>query len=154
MHPSGFDTRAVASDEAATFLSIINGESLNSVEDRIREILDANSFGQKINFIKDVLKGWIKYGRLGGRPSAKRSGSGDESMPTEMYWQGTQERSQTGTHGTKFVWVTVGAPDGDGEYRSVMLKDSDTEKSEKRAAMNLDKEVDMLKERLRAMGRD
>jgi hypothetical protein len=69
-----------------------------------------------------------------------------------MFWQGTQERSQSGSAGTKFVWVTVGAPDGDGEYRSVVLKEGDKEK-EKRAAMDVDKEVDMLKEQLRAMGR-
>lgn len=154
MHPSGFDTRAVASDEAATFCSIVNGNAVNSVEDRIREILDANSFTQKVSFIKDVLKGWIKHGRLGGRPLPNRSSSGEGSVPPEMFWQGTQERSQTGGHGTKFVWVTVGAPDGDGEYRSVMLKESDREQTEKRAVMDVDKEMDMLKERLRAMGRD
>ncbi|KAJ5765772.1 hypothetical protein N7520_005331 [Penicillium odoratum] len=149
MHPAGFDTRAVASDEAATFLSIVNGESLNSVEDRIREILDANSFLQKVSFIKDVLKVWIKHGRLGGRPMS-RGLPGD--IPPEMFWQGTQERSQSGSSGTKFVWVTVGAPDGDGEYRSVVLKENDKEKLEKRG-MEVDKEVDMLKERLRVMGR-
>lgn len=154
MHPSGFDTRAVASDEAATFLSIVNGITLNAVEDRIREILDANAFAQKISFVKDVLKSWIKYGRLGGRPLSSRSSSGEDSVPPEMFWQGVQERSQTGSHGTKFVWVTVGAPDGDGEYRFVMLKDCDREQAGKRAAMDVDKEVDLLKERLRTMGRD
>lgn len=155
MHPSGFDTRAVASDEASTFLSIANGESLNSIEDRIREILDANSFVQKISFIKDVLKVWMKNGRLGGRPPSRSVG--DESATPEMFWQGTQERAQTGGHGTKFVWVTVGAPDGDGEYRSVMLKESDREKAErpeKKRGMDLDKEMDLLKERLRVMGRE
>ncbi|KAJ5708542.1 hypothetical protein N7488_008343 [Penicillium malachiteum] len=152
MHPSGFDTRAVASDEAATFLSIINGQSVNSVEDRIREILDANSFLQKISFIKDVLKVWIKYGRLGGRPTNFRA-AGDDSPPPEMFWQGTQERSQTSSQGTKFVWVTVGAPDGDGQYCSVVLKEGDKQRNEKQAAMNVDKEMDMLKERLQAMGR-
>lgn len=154
MHPSGFDTRAVASDEAATFLSIATGNAANSIEDRIREILDANSFVQKISFIKDVLKGWIKYGRLGGRPLPNHSSSGEDTVPPEMFWQGTQERSQTGSHGMKFVWVTVGAPDGDGEYRSVMLKESDRDMAGKRAAMDVDKEMDMIKERLRAMGHD
>ncbi|KAJ5157744.1 uncharacterized protein N7482_008844 [Penicillium canariense] len=154
MHPSGFDTRAVASDEAATFLSIANGESINSVEDRIREILDANSFLQKVSFIKDVLKGWMTYGRLGGRPSPDRSASADELIPSEMFWQGTQDRSSAGSHGMKFVWVTVGAPDGDGAYRSIMLKDSYQAKSDKRSGLDYDKEVDMLKERLRVMGRE
>lgn len=154
MHPSGFDTRAVTSDEAATFLSIINGITLNAVEDRIREILDANSFTRKVSFIKDVLKSWIKYGRLGGRPLPSRSSSGEDAVPPELFWQGPQERSQTGPHGTKFVWVTVGAPAGDGEYRYVMLKDNGHDQTGKRAAMDVDKEMDMLKERLRVMGRD
>lgn len=156
MHPSGFDTRAIASDEASTFLSIANGASLTSIEDRLREILDANSFIQKITFIKDVLNVWMKYGRLGGRPSS-RSVSGESSPAPEMFWQGTQERAQPGGHGTKFVWVTVGAPDGDGEYRSVILKETDKEKAEKpekRRGVDLDKEMDILKERLRVMGRE
>ncbi|KAJ5290927.1 hypothetical protein N7478_000178 [Penicillium angulare] len=150
MHPSGFDTRAVASDEATTFLSIVYGESVNSAEARLREILDANSFLQKISFIADVLKVWIKHGRLGGRSTAKRT-VGDNSVPPEMFWQGTQERSPTTSQGTKFVWVTVGAPDGDGEYCSVVLKDSDKQKSV--AGMDVDKEMEMIQERLRAMGR-
>ncbi|KAJ5781196.1 hypothetical protein N7457_006356 [Penicillium paradoxum] len=151
MHPAGFDTRAVASDEAATFLSIANGDSVNSTEDRIREILDANSFIQKIAFIKDTLRVWIKFGKLGGRPPS--IDSSEQSMPDESYWQGTQERSQPGSPGTKFVWVTVGAPDGDGHYRSVMLKDSDRGDGLKSAGMDYDKEMGLLKDRLRAMGR-
>ncbi|KAJ5222927.1 uncharacterized protein N7469_009167 [Penicillium citrinum] len=158
MHPSGFDTRAIASDEASTFISIASGDSTSSVEERIREILDANSFMQKIGFMKEVLKGWIKYGRLGGRPSSNKASSGEDSVAPELFWQGTQERSPTGGPGTKFVWVTVGAPDGDGEYRSVMLKDSDRERLGKKAAMgnvmDHDKEMDILRERLRMMGRE
>ncbi|KAI2785980.1 hypothetical protein POX_h09745 [Penicillium oxalicum] len=153
MHPSGFDTRAVASDEAATFLSIANGESLNSVEDRIRDILEANSFLEKINFIRDVLKDWITFGRLGGRPPST-SASGQELVSTEMLWRGTQDRSPGGSNGTKFVWVTVGAPDGDGVYRSVMLKDSEIERPDKRAGPSLDREMEALKERLRGLGRE
>jgi hypothetical protein len=151
MHPAGFDTRAVASDEAATFLSIANGDSVNSTEDRIRDILDANAFIQKIAFIKDTLRVWIKFGRLGGRPPPVDST--EQSMPDEAFWQGTQERSQPDSPGTKFVWVTVGAPDGDGNYRSVVLKDSDRVRGEKRTAMDYDQEMDLLKDRLRALGR-
>lgn len=154
MHPSGFDTRAVASDEAATFLSIIGGNSMNSVEDRIREVLDANSFLQKISFITDVLKSWIKHGRLGGRPISNRPASGDESVPPEMFWQGSQCRAQPGTPGLKYVWVTVGAPDGDGEYRSMMLKDHEAEKMEKRSDGHHDRDMELLRERMRVMGRD
>jgi hypothetical protein len=153
MHSNGFDTRAVASDEAATFLSIANGDSVNSIEDRIRDILDANAFIQKIAFIKDTLKVWIKHGRLGGRPASADAVSADQSMPREMFWQGTQERSQPNTPGTKFVWVTVGAPDGDGQYRSVMLKDSDRERVAKRASTDYEKNIDLLKDRLGALGR-
>lgn len=149
MHPSGFDTRAVASDEAATFLNIAQGDSASSVDDRIGEILDANSFVQKMSFIKDVLRVWIKFKRLGGRPSSSDSTTGDQCAPTEMFWQGTQERSQPGGHGTKFVWVTVGAPDGDGEYRSIVLRDSE---AETRTEAGHDKEMDLLKERIRVMG--
>ncbi|KAF7712863.1 Uncharacterized protein PECH_001983 [Penicillium ucsense] len=153
MHPAGFDTRAVASDEAATFLSIANGESLNSVEDRIREILEANSFLQKIDFIRDVLKDWIRYGRLGGRPPSV-SASGEELAPTEMFWQGTQDRVSGGSNGTKFVWVTVGAPDGDGVYRSIVLKDLEMKRADKGVGTSLDREMDALKERLRVLGRE
>jgi hypothetical protein len=153
MHPNGFDTRAVASDEAATFLSIANGDSVNSMEDRIRDILDANAFIPKIAFIKDTIKVWIQNGRLGGRPSSADIVSADQSTPTEMFWQGTQERSQPNTPGTKFVWVTVGAPDGDGQYRSMMLKDSDRERVAKRGSTDYEREMDALKDRLRALGR-
>ncbi|KAF9894610.1 Cell cycle serine/threonine-protein kinase cdc5/MSD2 [Aspergillus nanangensis] len=100
MHPSGFDTRAVASDEAGTFLSIAYGTGVSAMDERIHDILEANSFLQKISFIKDVLKGWIKHGRLGGRASGSSVGS------NEMFWEGSQERSHTGGGG-KYVWVTV-----------------------------------------------
>lgn len=149
MHPSGFETRAVASDEAATFLSIANGDSISSTEDKIRDILDANTFIQKIAFIKDTIRIWIKHGRLGGRPPSVESSS--DSIPDEAYWQGTQERPQPKSPGTKFVWVTVGAPDGDGHYRSVMFQDDAREQVHKRSAMNHDKEMDLLKDRLQAL---
>ncbi|KAL4969415.1 uncharacterized protein BDV14DRAFT_165910 [Aspergillus stella-maris] len=140
MHPSGFDTRAVVSDEIATFLGIAYGTSTSSLDDRIREVLDANSFLQKIGFIKDVLKSWIRQGRLGGRASPERAG-------TEMFWEGSQERAQVNGGGSsKFVWVTVGAPGGDGEYRSVSLRDK------KSSSAPESEEVEALHERLRAAG--
>lgn len=138
MHPSGFDTRAVASDEAATFLSIAQGICATPMEERIRDILVENSFIQKISFIRDVFKGWLKQGRLGGQPSPS------EGPAPEVFWEGTQERPQPGSSGGKFVWVTVGAPGGDGEYRSVTLK-------EKLAEADNDLDTDVLKERLRAL---
>ena len=54
MHPSGFDTRAVASDETATFMSIALGKLTSSVDAQIGEVLAANSFLKKIQFLKDV----------------------------------------------------------------------------------------------------
>lgn len=138
MHPSGFDTRAVASDEASTFLSIAHGKLINSVDERIRDVLEANSFLEKIQFMKDILKGWIKKGRLGGRVPVLTT-TEDGSKPLEMFWEGSQERPQGGSGG-KFVWVTVGAPGGDGEYRSISLKDKH------------EAEVDALRERLQMMG--
>lgn len=144
MHPSGFDTRAVASDEVATFMSIALGKLTSSVDVRIGEVLAANSFPEKIQFLKDVFAGWISKGRLGGRPSPKRApGSDRGSAPLEMFWEGAQERPQGGT-GAKFVWVTVGAPGGDGEYRSISLKDNQAEKEED--------EVEALRQRLESLG--
>lgn len=137
MHPSGFDTRAVASDEAVTFLSIAHGTLNSSLDERIKDVLEANSFLEKIQFMKDVLKVWIKKGRLGGRSSPAAS---EDGSPSEMFWEGSQERPQGGSGG-KFVWVTVGAPGGDGEYRSISLK-------EKRS----DGEVDTLRDRLERLG--
>ncbi|KAL3478941.1 hypothetical protein BJX99DRAFT_93640 [Aspergillus californicus] len=137
MHPSGFDTRAVVSDEVATFLSIAYRTSTSPLDERIREVLDANSFLQKISFIKDVLKGWIRQGRLGGR-------SPTDKLATEMFWEGAQERAQL--TGGKFVWVTVGAPGGDGEYRSLSLKDKKSSTSAEAEQM------DALRERLRLAG--
>ncbi|KAL4925516.1 uncharacterized protein BDV17DRAFT_272085 [Aspergillus undulatus] len=140
MHRSGFDTRAVVSDEIATFLSIAYGTSGGALDERIREVLEANSFLQKISFIKDVLKNWIRHGRLGGQASLDRPG-------TEMFWEGSQERAQANGGGSsKFVWVTVGAPGGDGEYRTVSLRDNKSSSAEE------SEEVEALRERLRSAG--
>ncbi|PWY80744.1 hypothetical protein BO94DRAFT_536971 [Aspergillus sclerotioniger CBS 115572] len=144
MHPSGFDTRAVTSDEVSTFLGIAYGTGVSSSDERVRDILDANSFLQKISFIKEVMKGWVKQGRLGGRPTPDRTG-GAGTGPMELFWEGSQERAAGGS-GSKFVWVTVGAPGGDGEYRSVSLKEKKIEAEE-------DREGDALRERLRMLGR-
>lgn len=138
MHPLGFDTRAVASDEAATFLSIAQGTRASATDERIRDVLEANSFVPKIRFISDVLKGWLKQGRLGGRPSKT------EGHVPETLWEGAQERPRPGGSGGKFVWVTVGAPGGDGEYRCVTLREK-TEASD-------GQDVDPLRERLRVLG--
>ncbi|KKK12621.1 hypothetical protein AOCH_002321, partial [Aspergillus ochraceoroseus] len=146
MHPSGFDTRAVVSDEVATFLSIAYGTSASSLDERIRDVLEANSFLEKVSFIKEVLKGWIRHGRLGGRPSV------DEGA-AEVFWEGAQERAQSsGSGGSKFVWVTVGCPGGDGEYRSVSLKEKQSKTTTTSHHSGGEAEMDSLKERLRVLG--
>ncbi|GFF38791.1 probable serine/threonine-protein kinase CCRP1 [Aspergillus udagawae] len=139
MHPSGFDTRAVASDEATAFLSIAHGSTTSAVDERIRDVLEANFFLEKIGFIREVMKSWVKHGRLGGSPSQDQT----STDPPKMLWEGTQERAQVG--GGKFVWVTVGAPGGDGEYRSISLKEKESEGREN------DPEMETLRERLRAL---
>lgn len=125
MHPSGFDTRAAASDEAAILLAIASTPPTNAADERIHEVLEANAFMQKIDFVRQVLKGWIKWGRLGGRPPPRSStdseGNPRKRYPAEIYWEGVQERLASGGHGGKFVWVTVGAQGGDEDYVSVSL---------------------------------
>jgi hypothetical protein len=124
MHPSGFDTRAVTSEDAAALLAIANDNgaasalSGNPGQTRLRDILEANSFLSKMDFVRAVLSGWVKWGRLGGRPDT--SGILRSSLAalraedySEIFWRGTQE--WTSSSG-KYVWVTVGAQGGDGEY--------------------------------------
>ncbi|GAB1203577.1 hypothetical protein APSETT445_002213 [Aspergillus pseudonomiae] len=137
MHPSGFDSRSMASDEAGTFLSIAYGTGTTPKDERLRDILEANAFLPKITFMKTVLKGWIKLGRLGERPSDQ------QPVSDGLFWEGAQERPQAGGSGSRFVWVTVGAPGGDTEYRSVSLKKGENE---------ADGEIDALRERLRRLG--
>ncbi|KAL1969222.1 hypothetical protein VTN77DRAFT_476 [Rasamsonia byssochlamydoides] len=119
MHPSGFDTRAVASDEAAAFLAIASAPPDAVTDERLREVLEANSFLQKMDFVRDVLSGWIRWGRLGGRPPGSTVAKGDDAQveyPREIFWEGPQERPSSGGNGGKYVWVTVGAQGGDGDY--------------------------------------
>jgi hypothetical protein len=114
------------------------------MDDELRNILEANAFLQKITFMKAVLKGWIKLGRLGERlPLDQNSASEGGPGPFGMFWEGVQERPQPGASGGRFVWVTVGAPGGDAEYRSISLKKPENE---------LDDEMDALRKRLRMLG--
>lgn len=115
MHPAGFDTRAVASDDVTNFMSIAN-DSAETGNERLRDVLQANSFLRKMKFVKEVLTTWVNYGRLGGRPSTSNAAGayGQQQNPGEMVWDGPQERPSGG--GGKYVWVTVGAQGGDGEY--------------------------------------
>lgn len=153
MHPSGFDTRAVASDEAASFLAIASSSPSNTAEEKLREILDANSFMQKIDFVKEVLKGWIKWGRLGGRPPpSANEDNGHVHHPSEVFWEGPQERLSAAGNAGKFVWVTVGAPGGDGEYISISLKPDQEQGREGKMNSRQEMEVEAFRERLKALG--
>jgi hypothetical protein len=122
MHPSGFDTRAVTSEEAATLIAIASaGNSASSevgADDRLRDILEANSFLSKTEFVREVLSSWINRNQLGGRPSTATIPSlilakMHPEDYSETFWKGSQERTSSSG---KYVWVTVGAQGGDGEY--------------------------------------
>ncbi|KAF7591498.1 Cell cycle serine/threonine-protein kinase cdc5/MSD2 [Aspergillus hancockii] len=144
MHSEGFESRSVVSDEAGTFLSIAYGTRTSPMDDELRNILEANAFLQKITFMKAVLKGWIKLGRLGERLPLDQNPAPDSgSGPFGMFWEGAQERPQSGGSGGRFVWVTVGAPGGDAEYRSISLKKPENE---------VDDEMEALRKRLRMLG--
>lgn len=122
MHPTGFDTRAVVSEEAASLIAVADGSYSSTVTEKVRDTLEANSFLEKIAFIRNVLQTWIKHGGLGGRPCDSdgnmKGACGDDDLQLEIYWRGAQECPQEGRAG-KFVWATVGAPGGDGRYRTM-----------------------------------
>ncbi|KAF3480859.1 cell cycle serine/threonine-protein kinase CDC5/MSD2 [Arthroderma uncinatum] len=147
MHPSGFDTRTVISEPASAYLSSISGlptrvPGISS--ERFRDILEANSFPKKLEFIATVIECWAKNGRLGGKvsvsaPSANGStlsksahlgsisSASDVNDPikctsADLFWDGAQEKSWASASGSKFVWVSVGAQGGDGDYMSVKLQ--------------------------------
>lgn len=155
MHPSGYDTRAVTTDSASNYFASLFGERsavTNSTKDKFQDILEANSFSEKVDFIIEVLESWIANGRLGGRilsrppsssaafsfqASISRSISTSSTYQTslsannldtisqgsaDMFWVGAQEKSWTAPSGGKFVWVTVGAQGGDRKYMSLSLK--------------------------------
>lgn len=147
MHPSGFDTRAVMTDTIDVFFSIISGNrgyNSGSTNAKLREILEANAFPQKIEFIRGVLEGWTRSGRLG-------SSIPNNDLPTnnneQLFWEGAQEKSWLSPSGGKFVWVTVGAQGGDSEYIAIVLKSTREGKLECTGA----ERFESLSKRLRAM---
>lgn len=48
--------------------------------------------------------------------------SENQVVDADLFWDGPQEKTWEGPPGGKFVWVSVGAQGGDGEYMSVVLK--------------------------------
>ncbi|PGH14736.1 PLK protein kinase [Helicocarpus griseus UAMH5409] len=137
MHPAGFDTRAVISENLETYLAALSGHPTHPSgisASRFSDILEANSFREKMDFVIQVLNCWLGSRRLGSRVVRHQapSATSDRTVPDEltfkrgyrgeMFWNGSQEKSWILPMGSKFVWVTVGAHGGDGEYFAVQLK--------------------------------
>ncbi|OAL73214.1 plk/plk-unclassified protein kinase [Trichophyton violaceum] len=128
MHPSGFDTRTVISEPASAYLSSISGISTKIpgiTAERFRDILEANSFPKKLEFITTVIDCWATNKRLGGRvslSSVSKVNGAIKCTSADLFWDGAQERSWASASGSKFVWVSVGAQGGDGDYMSVKLQ--------------------------------
>ncbi|EEH07142.1 serine/threonine-protein kinase plo1 [Histoplasma capsulatum G186AR] len=141
MHPAGFDTRAVISENLDTYLAALSGHTTHPSgisSSRFCDILEANAFREKLEFIQQVLRSWFERRRLGSRVllrkglSAPMDSNSNKTIPDELtstreyrgeiFWHGTQEKSWMTPSGGKFVWVTVGAHGGDGEYFAVQLK--------------------------------
>lgn len=128
MHPSGFDTRTVISEPASAYLSSISGISTKIpgiTAERFRDILEANSFPKKLEFITTVIDCWATNKRLGGRvslSSVSKVNGAIKCTSADLFWDGAQERAWASASGSKFVWVSVGAQGGDGDYMSVKLQ--------------------------------
>ncbi|KAI5306263.1 Cell cycle serine/threonine-protein kinase cdc5/MSD2 [Ascosphaera pollenicola] len=122
MHTNGFESRAVACDDISTYFAALQGG--HSSPSRLSDILEANAFIDKIDFIRTVLESWTRSRKLGAQvmpPSSHRVSS--RRMATgEIFWEGAQEKTWLGPSGSKFVWVTVGAHDGDNEYLAVTFR--------------------------------
>ncbi|KAK2737634.1 Cell cycle serine/threonine-protein kinase cdc5/MSD2 [Onygenales sp. PD_40] len=143
MHPAGFDTRAVISENIDTYLAALSGCNVHPsglTYSRFCDILQANAFREKIDFAKRVLGSWLAHKRLGARVvlekpysttgNALSDGSLADGLTSkrgyrgEIFWDGAQEKSWMSPSGGKFVWVTVGAHGGDSEYVAVLLKEN------------------------------
>ncbi|OAT00614.1 PLK protein kinase, variant [Blastomyces dermatitidis ER-3] len=141
MHPAGFDTRAVISENLNTYLAALSGHPIHPSgisSSRFCDILEANAFRDKLDFVQQVLRSWFESRRLGNRVLLRNTSSTtintgpDKTIPDnltskrgyrgEIFWDGAQEKSWLTPSGGKFVWVTVGAHGGDGEYFAVQLK--------------------------------
>ncbi|KAI2211200.1 Cell cycle serine/threonine-protein kinase cdc5/MSD2 [Ophidiomyces ophidiicola] len=108
MHPNGFDTRAVITDSASNYFASLCGLSApmsGSGKERFQDILEANSFRDKIDFIIEVLESWIENGRLGGRIISKSSSiSSTASFQTTL----TRTFSTTSTFPSALTAISAG----------------------------------------------
>lgn len=142
MHATGFDTRAVVSDDISTYIAALQKTGSPSAA-QLREVLEANAFLEKIDFICHVMASWGRAGRLGAQvlpyagpnsastpaptpTPAPAPGGAKEEKVGEIFWAGAQEKtwvsSSPSSAGCKFAWVTVGAHGAESEYLSVSLK--------------------------------
>lgn len=69
-----------------------------------KDLVVANCFGEKLAFVKDIVRRWYECGGLG------RLGEGEEA---KIKWHGRFDRFRS-ANPDKLVWVTVGAKGGDG----------------------------------------
>ncbi|KAI5285781.1 Cell cycle serine/threonine-protein kinase cdc5/MSD2 [Ascosphaera aggregata] len=122
MHPSGFETRAVACDDVSTYFAALQkGQEAPS---KLSDVLEANAFPEKVDFIRTVLESWTRSRKLGAQvmPPYSHQMSRKVVGMGEIFWEGAQEKTWIGPTGSKFVWVTVGAHDGDNEYLAVTFR--------------------------------
>lgn len=132
MHQQGFETRAVVSDDISTYFAALQNTTGSTSAAQLREVLQANAFLEKVEFICHVMGSWGRAGRLGAQvPPYPASALGGREQVGEIFWPGMQEKtwvssstssSSSPSAGCKFAWVTVGAHGGDGDYFSVSLR--------------------------------
>ncbi|KAI5287605.1 Cell cycle serine/threonine-protein kinase cdc5/MSD2 [Ascosphaera acerosa] len=63
MHPTGFETRAVTCDDISTYFAALQRGSST----KLRDVLEANAFADKVAFIKTVLESWTRSRKLGAQ---------------------------------------------------------------------------------------
>lgn len=73
------------------------------IDPTIQGIPEANDFRKKVEFIRDVVKEWVKHDGLG---------NSNMEPETRLRWNGQRERVNVKAP-YKHVWVTVGARNGD-----------------------------------------
>ncbi len=76
----------------------------------LRPIPAANQFRKKIEFVRDVVRGWVVAGGLG---------NGDMSREGRVRWMGVRETKGVPIP-AKHVWVTIGARNGDGRVAAMV----------------------------------
>lgn len=122
MHSSSFESRAVACDDIATYFAALRGG--HSSPSKLCDVLEANAFVDKVDFIRTVLESWTRSRKLGAPvlPPYSHQSSRNKSPTGEIFWEGAQEKTWIGPSGSKFVWVTVGAHGGDNDYLAVTFR--------------------------------